>query len=107
MRDEIRQVAIEDVAAGARLAEPVCDVKGNVLVPAGVELSESTLASLVRRGFTELMIFIEKAEDAADQAADRERIEARLVHLFRDVADTATGQHLLGLLRKYRGVDHV
>ena len=106
MRDAIRRVAIEDVVNGARLAEPVCDVKGSVLIPAGAEVSESTLASLVRRGITELTIVFEKVGSEAEQVADRERVEARLAQLFRGIGENRAGQHLLRLMRQYRGIQH-
>lgn len=103
MRDDIRRVAIEDVVAGARLAEPVCDVNGNVLLPAGAELSDSTRASLVRRGLTELTIVFERVPSEAERVADLARVEARLTYLFRSAGDNAAGQHLLRLMRRYRG----
>lgn len=103
MREEIRRVALDEISPGARLAEPVCDVKGNVLMPAGATLSESALASLARRGLTELTLVFEKEESDEVRAADQARVEARLAQLFRGVGDNPAGQHLLRLMRQYRG----
>lgn len=80
---------IGDVLPGMRLAVAVSDDAGRVLVPAAVELTESLLESLRRRGVAELHVEREQSIDPALLAARRAECEARLAQLFRNAGDSA------------------
>ncbi|MYN11098.1 hypothetical protein [Pseudoduganella aquatica] len=102
------QIELEEASAGMVLAEALLDSHGGVLLPPGAVLSESTLASLRRRGIAGCSVLAPQepdGEDASDPALAAARAQQRLQrlqHLFRHSADTeATGQ-LLRLLAAYR-----
>lgn len=77
-----KQVAIDDAGAGMVLAAEVRDGQGNVLLAEGAALTDALLAALRRRGVESVRI--EGDEVSEEQlAAERERIAARLAHLFR------------------------
>lgn len=72
---------IDAVRPGRRLAAALRDEQGQLLMPAGVELSEGTLHSLRRRGVRELCVERECAADPAEREArlrqQRENLDQR------------------------------
>lgn len=80
-------IALTDAAPGDRLAEPVLDDQGQVLVGAGCELTAGLIQSLARRGVTGLCIARVAAAglevEEVCQATRHERASARIAHLFR------------------------
>lgn len=77
-----KQVAIDDAGAGMVLAAEVRDAQGNVLLAEGAALTEALLSALRRRGVESVRI----EDDGMSEeqlAAERERVAARLAHLFR------------------------
>jgi len=84
-----------------RLGEDLRDDAGQMLLPRGTELSESSLRSLERRGITVLPILEEKPVDEGALLARREASRQRLIHLFRRATDP-TSQILLHLMQEYR-----
>ena len=77
-----KHIAIDDASAGMVLADEVCDRQGNVLLARGATLSEGLLAALRRRGVEGVRIEDDSVSDE-QLATERERVEARLAHLFR------------------------
>lgn len=78
---------IEEVQPGMRLAGDVSDSGGRILVPAGCELTESTLSGLVRRDIQTLKVLREVEEDPAAREAYRAHLMAGLDQLFRKAGD--------------------
>lgn len=72
------RVALADARPGMRLGVPVTGRGGQVLMPAGTELTESLLQSLEHRGIA--TIFVERAADEDPTAR-----EARLAGVKRAV----------------------
>lgn len=72
------RVALADARPGMRLGAPVTGRGGQILVPAGTELTESLLHSLEQRGIA--AIFVERAADEDPTAR-----EARLADVKRAV----------------------
>lgn len=98
---------LEDVAAGVTLAESLCDANGEVLLPAGATLNESTLGALRRRGIAFLPILRNNAEEMVADAkvqATMEVLRHRVLHLFRRCgSDGASGMVLRCVLRSRTG----
>lgn len=95
-------LALDQVTVGERLAEPVLGDGGNVLLPAGAELTESMLASLQRRGVAMLMVEREVAEDPAALEARRQALTAQLDHLFRHAGEGRAVQALYQAVLAFR-----
>lgn len=86
-------IAIGDARPGLRLSEAVTDAMGQVLVPAGCELTEGILNGLLRREVMTLTVEREVEEDPAAREARRANAVAQLDRLFRMAGDgTATRQ---------------
>jgi hypothetical protein len=101
MTGRYKQIGIDDASAGMVLADAVYDSQGNVLLAKGTELSESTLAALRRRGVGGVRVGDDSL--APEQlAAERERVEARLAHLFRAADGSGAGAILREQLAAYR-----
>ena len=81
---------------GMQVAAAVVDAAGRVLLPAGAELSESTIASLGRRGIAEVAVAVEVEVDPAEREARRQRVLAQLDRLFRRAGE---GDATLALYR--------
>lgn len=98
-------IDIANAAEGMILARQLLDDAGGMLLPQGSALTPASLASLRRRGVTQLLVLMaEPAPDAAAVQAERERQCARLSHLFRaSVPDDASALLLARLLRYRRG----
>lgn len=105
-------IDIDAASAGMVLSHNVLDNVGAVLLPAGVALSAAILASLHRRGITQLQVQLPAAAAPADlpdsgaSAAERERQCRRLEHLFRGVMRAGptvnANAELIGQLLRYR-----
>ena len=106
MNPTVQAQLIDDVVAGAVLAEALRDPGGAVLLAAGAVLTDATLKALRRRGITALGVLAFAAADSgAASLAERERQCARLARLFRNCAasDTSSASAmLLARLLHYR-----
>lgn len=95
-----RSVALDEVEEGAQLYEQVADRQGNVLLPAGAELTGSMIRSLERRGI-ESVIVVDDSVSAEALAQAREEIGARLDQLFSKSSGRASAA-LRQLVLEYR-----
>jgi hypothetical protein len=101
MISRYKHVPIDEATAGMVLADEVCDRHGNVLLAKGAQLSEPLLQALRRRGIESVRI--EGEEISHEQlAAERERVAARLAHLFRKAHGGAANTLLREQLTGYR-----
>lgn len=105
----LRDIGLDDAEPGMILGADLTDGQGSVLLPAGVALSAANLASLRRRGIAGALVVVDDEADAtagaappADDTAEQERRQARLVRLFRDSAGVGASALLLQLLQDYR-----
>ncbi|MES2069446.1 MAG: hypothetical protein V4488_03800 [Pseudomonadota bacterium] len=78
----IIQLALEQAEAGMQIAANLQDDHGNVLLPAGTVLTDSSIKSLLRRGVTDISI-VGADEPAVDPRLEQERVKNRLTKLFR------------------------
>lgn len=93
--------AVED---GAVLAEPVCDDRGQLLLPGGTQLTESLVASLRKRGVLTVVVSAAPAPPgpAMDPVARQARVDGRMKHLFRHALSTGHVNPLLHMVSRYR-----
>jgi len=99
----------DHIPEGAQLAEPVLDLHGQLLLPAGAQLSPGVLRSLAQRGIASVLIDHPEAVGTSDaltapedpQAA-RARTEARLLHLFRPAVRDGQLNPLYHLILQFR-----
>jgi len=101
MVSRFKQVDLDDAAAGMVLAADVLDHQGSVLLPKGAALSEPLLRSMQRRGIDSVPV-LDEAVDPALLAAERERVAARLAHLFRQPGPGRADALLREQLEHYR-----
>lgn len=99
----------DHIPEGAHLAEPVRDLQGQMLLPAGAQLSASTLRALEQRGIATVFIDLPEPTTAAgalaepeDPHAARARVEARLAHLFRPALREGQLNPLFHLILQFR-----
>jgi hypothetical protein len=93
-----KRISIDEGEAGMTLADNLLDASGNVLLPAGATLSDSTLNSLRRRGVTSISIAFElPALSEQELQARRARFTQRLAMLFRRCGTEGA----LGIVQQY------
>lgn len=102
LRHEVQVVPIEAVEAGSVLAAPVHDAQGKVLLPENTVLTESALASLIRREVQTLSLRVACAQSEQEMAVHAEKVEARLRHIFRNVGDCIAARDLQRQISEYR-----
>lgn len=95
-----RSVPLDEVEEGAQLYEQVSDRQGNVLLPAGAELTGSLIRSLERRGI-EAVIVVDEQVSPELLAQAREQVDARLAQLFSKSSGRASAT-LRQLVLEYR-----
>lgn len=84
----VEVLSIADGLPGMRLAEPVIDQNGNVLMQGGVELTESMLASLRRRDVLQIAIEREVEESSAEREARLVELRQKLDRRFRKTGES-------------------
>ena len=96
-------LAIEQVKPGMIISETLLDVKGDVLLPKGATLTPAIISSLQRRGIEVLAILGEEsAADPLAEQAKQERLQKRLVSLFRKCGSNEANSTLLRYLIQFR-----
>lgn len=95
-------IAIGEARPGMRLAEAVVDAMGQVLVPAGSELTESMLQGLRRREVAALVVEREVEEDDAAREARQARVAEQLDRLFRKAGDGTETRQLYQAILDFR-----
>ena len=97
---DTREIPLDEAEAGMELAAALHDAAGQVLLPAGVVLTDGHLDSLRRRGIERLTVV--QAADPEAIARQREAIRARVMHIFRHTADDPAAQPLLHAVLAFR-----
>lgn len=94
---------LDSLQPGMRLAEPIRDRLGNVMLAEDTELTESHLASLRQRGIASAMIVPERIPPSdEDVAAMRKSVEERLRQIFRRTLAQPGNRRLFDTLLEYR-----
>jgi len=100
IRQETRR--IDELQPGMRLAAAVTDAGGQVLLPAGAELTESMLQGLRRRDVAELLIETEMNEDPAALEARCAILKKQLKQIFRNAGDGVETKALYQAILEFR-----
>lgn len=95
-------VAIQDVPDAAVLAEPLLDVRQQVLLCAGTLLTPARLDSLRQRGVVSLVIVAAAEADALEPLVLQVQTDARLQYLFRHALQVGQDNPLLHMVARYR-----
>lgn len=93
---------LAEVTAGMRAAAAVVDAGGQVLVPAGAELSASMLHGLRRREMVEILVECDVEEDPAVREERLRRTTAQLDQAFRKAGNGAETRQLYQAVLAYR-----
>jgi hypothetical protein len=96
-----KKVDIDDAQPDMTLSEPIRDARGDVLLPSGTVLTESTIASLQRRGIDHLMVVGDPVSEE-ELAAERARVRQRLERLFRKCGTDGNAAPLFKFVQSYR-----
>lgn len=99
---KLETLPVEQLAPGMRVASDLADGAGRVLLPAGAELSETTIAGLRRRGIESVAVELEVEEDAAAVEQYRQQALARLDRLFRHAGQGSETRALYEIMARYR-----
>jgi hypothetical protein len=104
MNRRTRQLDLDQAEAGMELACDLVDHHGTTLLQGGSILNERLLAALERRGIASLHVVDESDSPGPDEgarAAECERVQLRLAHLFRRAGGAAAAE-LQARLLDYR-----
>lgn len=101
MTGKYLRLDLDEVLPGMILADALLDAHGEVLLPSGTVMTESSLQSLRRRGIDQLRVVNDQIS-AADLAAQREQQLQRLARLFRKSAQDGAAGLLLQHIIEYR-----
>jgi hypothetical protein len=102
MKLRLRNIPLGQAEPGMQLAAAVCNQRGEVLLQAGCELSESALASLRRRGVGHIAVQVEDTRSEEELATERARVLDRLNLLFRNAGQDQHLASLYHLVLEYR-----
>lgn len=98
MKPKAKGIDLDQAEPGMILAEDVKDGR-NVLLPKGSVLSAGQLASLKRRGVTQIEV---ECPAQPPSEAEIEAARQRLNHLFRRVGDDDLSRALQGAILEFR-----
>lgn len=96
-----RVVPTSDAQEGMCLYEDVRDRAGNVLLPKLSVLSCATISSLQRRQI-EAVLIVDDSITPEQIAAERVRIQVRMVHLWRHAGNGRANALLRAVVEQYR-----
>ncbi|HZX32379.1 MAG TPA: hypothetical protein VFF03_13590 [Rhodocyclaceae bacterium] len=94
-------LTLEQLQPGMRVAAPLLDEGGAVLLPAGVELSEGIIASLQRREVREVRVEFEVEDDPAAVERRRQLVKEQLDRRFRSAGEGAETKALYEAIAHY------
>lgn len=104
MASDTRNLPVADLQPGMQLGADIVDGRGNVLLASGTTLGEAAIESLQRHGFEHVVIAAAETSVPID-AATKERMSARLAHLFRNSLSAGAAAELMAQMKRYRGLD--
>ena len=96
------RVALGDARPGMRLGVPVTGRGGQVLVPAGTELTESLLQALEQRGVATICVERETDEDPAAREARLAGVKRAVDQLFRRAGEGMATRTLYRCIVNFR-----
>lgn len=99
---QILQVPVNELRPGQCLAEALSDENGRVLIPAGAELSEQTIAGLIRRQVTTVAVAVELESSPEQRDMLASRVNFQLDGLFRHAGESEEIMNLRQAIFDYR-----
>lgn len=96
-----KQVNVDDAVAGMVLSQEVRDGRGGILLPQNTALTDALLSSLRRRGIDRINV-VNNDLSAEQLNVERDRVQRRLVRLFRKCDTDRIGMLLLQEVTEYR-----
>lgn len=103
MEDCSQLLPLDQIKPGMRLAEPIRDRLGNLMLTEGSTLTEHSLESLKQRGVSAAMIHIEPPPmSEADRQVLKQSIQQRIDYLFRASANAPLNAQLKDMIFAYR-----
>ncbi|MFZ3018892.1 MAG: hypothetical protein WA056_10605 [Gallionella sp.] len=102
MKFRLKRIPLDLAEPGMQLAAAVCNQRGDVLLQAGCELSESALSGLRKRGIAHIAIQVADARGEDELAAERAKVLERLNLLFRNAGRDEHLASLYQLVLEYR-----
>lgn len=102
MKFRLNKIPIDQAVPGMQLAAAVFNQRGDVLLQAGCELSESALSGLRKRGIAHIAIQVADARGEDELAAERAKVLDRLGMLFRKAGQDEHLASLYQLVLEYR-----
>jgi len=99
----MRRVVLEELTSGMVLAKPVVNAAGLVVLAAGAELDEATLARLQRLGAASVFVEGEAGDERGKTLAE---LEAELDHRFRLVRNDPRQLTILEAIRLHLRNSH-
>lgn len=99
--NRFRVIATSDAHEGMCLYEDVRDRAGNVLLPALTALTDVMIRSLQRRD-VEAVLVVDDAITPAQLAAERVRVQDRLLYLWRNIGSGRADLLLREVVERYR-----
>jgi hypothetical protein len=96
-----KQVDVDEAVAGMVLSQAVRDGRGGILLPENTVLTDALLTSLRRRGIDRIDV-VNNDLSAEQLHVECERVQRRLVRLFRKCDADRIGALLLQQLTEYR-----
>jgi len=86
----------KSIRPGMVLQDPVRDARGQVLLPAGTEISESHISQFLQRGVAAVSVAVAETEEERGARVEKER--NRIADLFGETGDTPEAEQLRRLI---------
>ena len=102
MKLRLKKIPLGQAGPGMQLAAAVCNQRGEVLLQAGCELSESGLSGLRKRGVGHIVVQMADPRSEDELAAERAQVLDRLNLLFRNAGQDQHLASLYHLVLEYR-----
>ena len=102
MKIRTKLVPVALAKPGMKLAAQVEDSAGRILLIAGAELTEKSLASLLKRNICCVVILEQDARSEEELACERSQATAHLDALFQSAAHGTNRELLRQLILEYR-----
>jgi len=102
MKFRLKKIPLDLAEPGMLLAAAVCNQRGEALLQAGCELTESALSGLRKRRVGHVVVQMQDVRSEAELAAERARTLDRLNLLFRNAWQDEHLASLYQLVLEYR-----
>ncbi len=103
MSERSQLLPLDQIRPGMRLAEPIRDRLGNLMLPEGLSLSEQHLNSLLQRGISTALVAVDEPPMSPEERQKQiQAIDDHLNHIFRLSLNNPLNQQLRSMILSYR-----